>query len=167
MHCHALHIFAAYPKTLKWNILAQSIKKFLGDMRVILAIFVFVIISPVVRAEISLQEAGIRIGENQPWNEHKAWVCQGDITDSRGALKLDSRDIGCNDSIEKTKIHKSVNRQGTFEHFNLVGLTTPAKNGGETQTSWFRQLSPRQFTPSNKKLSKQHKKRLVPHRGCS
>lgn len=51
MHCHALHIFAAYPKTLKWNILAQSIKKFLGDMRVILAIFVFVIISPVVRAE--------------------------------------------------------------------------------------------------------------------
>lgn len=165
---YALPCSAYFRRIPKWNILAQSIKKFLGDMRVILAIFVFVIIAPVVRAEISLQEAGIRIGENQPWNEYKAWVCQGDITDSRGVLKLDSRDIGCNDSIEKTKlgIHESVNRQGTFEHFNLVGLTTPAKNDGETQTGWFRQLSPRQFTPSNKKLSKQHKKWLVPHRGC-
>lgn len=95
-----------------WNISAQSIKQFLGDMR---SIF------PSLHHHHRLYKTCIKtaLGSilasiskvNQAWNEHEAWVCQGDKNYLRVG-KLDNHIIGDNDSFrlspEESRVESRV-----------------------------------------------------------
>lgn len=70
------------------GIQAQSIKKFLGDMRSIFLVFSALRSANLVQSSVSEL--------NQPWNKSEAWVCQGDKNYLR-ALKSDNRIIRVND----------------------------------------------------------------------
>lgn len=91
-----------------WNILAQSIKQFLEDMRSIFPSLhhhhhhhqcCFVQCKHKKNALGSIFAYISKV--NQAWNEHEAWVCQGDKNYLRVG-KLDNHIIGDNDSFRRS-----------------------------------------------------------------
>lgn len=100
MHCHASNILSAYTSEKFWKYFSeiyQVISR--GYAKRILP-------SPSSSLSMHIKVHSIlrSISEvNQAWNEHEAWVCQGDKNYLR-VLKLDNHIIGDNDSVSVKRL---------------------------------------------------------------
>lgn len=90
MHCHTLHIFAAYPSNREREILKYFctiyqeisrgyVKHFSSLYRIGSHRIVF--LKCIYDAHTEIEYLGVHIEgkSNQAWNKHEAWVCQGEI----------------------------------------------------------------------------------------
>lgn len=110
-------------RTTFWNILAQSIKQLLEDMRGILLVLLLHRHNLYFRSETLLSIFQSISEANQAWNKHEAWVCQADKNYLRG-LNWTTILLDHNDYIKsRREIYKpsTKNFQPLMRRFNDSG----------------------------------------------